>query len=222
MQNNNCAPINKSDIGLLTRFFTTQFFFRTKNFCVRGGYPILTPIRHCSAGGSSLPCFAVHSYSFWLYVCMNILGTLFINIKYNCIMTKLTKAQKSAKISEAKELVISMTKSSGLVMLPANETFEVSIESGVTIDSIESSAITTESGVHKFIPVVCVDSNDKEYKSSLYCGTTEKTPEERKDWHIALFEQFGDVISELSFVGKTGDVRKNKAGYDVTYLSIEE
>jgi len=115
-----------------------------------------------------------------------------------------------------------MTKSSGLVMLPANETFDVSIDANVTIESIEANAITTESGVHKFIPVICTDSNDKEYKSSLYCGTTEKTPEERKDWHIALFEQFGDVISELSFVGKTGDIRKNKAGYDVTYLSIEE
>ena len=43
-----------------------------------------------------------------------------------------------------------------------------------------------------------------------------------KNWHVALFEQFGDVLDELSFVGKTGDVRKNKAGYDVTYLSIEE
>ena len=137
-------------------------------------------------------------------------------------MTKLTEAQKVAKISEAKELVISMTKSSGLVMLPANETFDVSIDANVTIESIEANAITTESGVHKFIPVVCVDSNDKEYKSSLYCGTTEKTPEDRKDWHIALFEQYGDVISELSFVGKTGDVRKNKNGYDVTYLSIQE
>ena len=137
-------------------------------------------------------------------------------------MAKLTKAQKEAKISEAKDLVINMTKSSGLVMLPPNETFDVSIDANVTIESIEASSITTESGVHKFIPVVCVDSNDKEYKSSLYCGTTEKTPEERKDWHIALFEQFGDVISELSFVGKTGDVRKNKSGYDVTYLSIEE
>ena len=137
-------------------------------------------------------------------------------------MTKLTKAQKAAKISEAKDLVINMTKSSGLVMLPANETFDVSIDANVTIDSIEENAITTESGVHKFIPVVCVDSNNKEYKSSLYCGTTDKTPEERKDWHIALFEQFGDVLDEISFVGKTGDIRKNKAGYDVTYLSIEE
>ena len=137
-------------------------------------------------------------------------------------MPKLTKAQKAAKISEAKDLVINMTKSSGLVMLPANETFDVSIDANVTIESIEANAITTESGVHKFIPVICTDSNDKEYKSSLYCGTTEKTPEERKDWHIALFEQFGDVLNELSFVGKTGDVRKNKAGYDVTYLSIEE
>ena len=137
-------------------------------------------------------------------------------------MKNLTKAQKAAKISEAKDLVINMTKSNAFSMLPANETFEVSIDSNVTIDSIESSAITTDSGVHKFIPVICIDSSNKEYKSSLYCGTTEKTPEERKDWHIALFEQFGDVLDEISFVGKTGDVRKNKAGYDVTYLSIEE
>ena len=137
-------------------------------------------------------------------------------------MAKLTKAQKEAKISEAKDLVINMTKSSVLVMLPANETFDVSIENGVTIDSIESNAITTDSGVHKFIPVICEASDGKEYKSSLYCGTTEKTPDDRKDWHIALFEQFGDVLDELSFVGKTGDVRKNKSGYDVTYLSIEE
>ena len=137
-------------------------------------------------------------------------------------MAKLTKAQKEAKISEAKELVISMTKSNNFAMLPPNETFDVYIEKGVTIESIEASAITTDSGVHKFVPVVCIDSSDKEYKSSLYCGTTEKTPEERKDWHIALFEQFGDVINELSFIGKTGDIRKNKAGYDVTYLSIEE
>ena len=137
-------------------------------------------------------------------------------------MARLTAAQKAAKISEAKELVLSMTKANGVVMLPPNETFDVSIESGVTIDSIEANAITTESGVHKFIPVICIDSNDKEYKSSLYCGTTEKTPEERKDWHITLFEQFGDVLDEISFVGKTGDIRKNKAGYDVTYLSIEE
>ena len=137
-------------------------------------------------------------------------------------MKNLTKAQKAAKISDAKDLVINMTKSSGLVMLPANETFDVSIDANVTIESIEANAITTESGVHKFIPVICTDSNDKEYKSSLYCGTTEKTPEERKDWHIALCEQFGDVLDEISFVGKTGDVRKNKSGYDVTYLSIEE
>ena len=137
-------------------------------------------------------------------------------------MTKLTKAQKAAKISEAKDLVINMTKSNAFSMLPANETFEVSIDSNVTIDSIEASAITTESGVHKFIPVICIDSSNKEYKSSLYCGHGEKTPEERIDWHVALFEQFGDVINELSFIGKTGDVRKNKAGYDVTYLSIEE
>ena len=137
-------------------------------------------------------------------------------------MAKLTKEQKSAKIAEAKELVISMTKSSGFSMLPPNETFEVTIESGVTIDSIEASAITTESGVHKFMPVICIDSNDKEYKSSLYCGTTEKTPDDRKDWHIPFFEEYVDIINELSFVGKTGNVRKNKSGYDVTYLSIEE
>ena len=137
-------------------------------------------------------------------------------------MTKLTAAQKAAKISEAKDLVINMTKSNAFSMLPANTTFDVSIATGTTIESIEASAIVTETGTHKFIPVVCIDANDKEYKSSLYCGTTEKTPEERKDWHIALFEQFGDVINELSFIGKTGDVRKNKAGYDVTYLSIEE
>ena len=137
-------------------------------------------------------------------------------------MTKLTKAQKAAKIEQAKGILINATKSLGFSMLPPNETFDVSIDANVTIDSIESSAITTESGVHKFIPVICTDSNDKEYKSSLYCGTTEKTPDERKDWHIALFEQFGDVLDELSFVGKTGDIRKNKAGYDVTYLSIEE
>ena len=137
-------------------------------------------------------------------------------------MAKLTKAQREAKILQAKELVISMTKSSGVVMLPPNETFDVSIKDGVTVDSIESNAITTESGVHKFVPVICEDSNGKTYESSLYCGTTEKTPEERKDWHVALFEEFSDVISEISFVGKTGDVKKNKSGYDVTYLSLEE
>ena len=137
-------------------------------------------------------------------------------------MTKLTKAQKAAKIEDAKSLIISMTKSSGVVMLPPNETFDVSIKDGVSIDSIESNAITTESGVHKFIPVVCEDANGKTYESSLYCGTTDKTPENRRDWHVALFEEFSDVISEISFVGKTGDVKKNKAGYDVTYLSLEE
>ena len=137
-------------------------------------------------------------------------------------MTKLTAAQKRAKISQAKDLVISMTRSNAFAMLPPNETFDVSIAEGTTVDSIESSAITTESGVHKFVPVLCVASDGKEYKSSLYCGTTEKTLEERRDWHIALFEEFSEVISELSFVGKTGEVRKNKAGYDVTYLSIEE
>ena len=137
-------------------------------------------------------------------------------------MVKLTAAQKRAKIEEAKNLVISMTKSLGFSMLPANTTFDVSIKVGTSVESIESSAIITESGIHKFIPVVCEDANGKIYESSLYCGTTEKTPEERKDWHITLFEECGDVISELSFVGKTGEVRKNKAGYDVTYLSIEE
>ena len=137
-------------------------------------------------------------------------------------MARLSAAQKAAKINEAKDLVVSMTKSNGFSMLPPNTTFDVSIKDGVTVDSIESNAITTESGVHKFVPVVCEDANGKTYESSLYCGTTEKTPEERKDWHIALFEQFSDVISDLSFIGHTGDVRKNKAGYDVTYLTIEE
>ena len=137
-------------------------------------------------------------------------------------MPRLTNAQLATKVAEAKELIISMTKSSAIAMLPPNETFDVSIKDGVTVDSIESNAITTESGVHKFVPVICEDSNGKTYESSLYCGTTEKTPKERKDWHIGLFEEFSDVISEISFVGKTGDVRKNKAGYDVTYLSLEE
>ena len=137
-------------------------------------------------------------------------------------MPRLSAAQKAAKISEAKNLVISMTKSLGFSMLPPNETFDVSIKVGTTVESIEATAIATESGVHKFIPVVCEDANGKIYESSLYCGTTEKTPEDRKDWHVTLFEECGDVISELSFVGKTGEVRKNKSGYDVTYLSIEE
>ena len=134
----------------------------------------------------------------------------------------LTKAQKAAKMQQAKDLVISMTKSLGFSMLPANTTFDVSIKEGTSVESIEDSAIITESGIHKFIPVLCEAEDGKVYESSLYCGTTEKTPEERKDWHIALFEECGDVISELSFVGKTGDVKKNKSGYDVTYLSIEE
>ena len=137
-------------------------------------------------------------------------------------MPRLTAAQKAEKISQAKSILINATKSLGFAMLPANETFDVSIESGVTIDSIESNAITTDSGVHKFVPVICVDSNNKEYKSSLYCGHNDKTPEDRIDWHIALFEECGDVINELSFIGKTGDVRKNSKGYDVTYLSIQE
>ena len=134
----------------------------------------------------------------------------------------LTKAQKAAKMQQAKDLVISMTKSLGFSMLPPNTTFDVSIKANTTVESIEDSAIITESGIHKFIPVLCEAADGKVYESSLYCGTTEKTPEERKDWHIALFEECGDVISELSFVGKTGEVRKNKAGYDVTYLTIEE
>ena len=137
-------------------------------------------------------------------------------------MPRLSAAQKAAKMQQAKEILINATKSLGFSMLPPNETFDVSIKEGTTVDSIESSAITTESGVHKFIPVICEASNGKIYESSLYCGTTEKTPEDRKDWHVTLFEECGDVISELSFVGKTGEVRKNKAGYDVTYLSIEE
>ena len=137
-------------------------------------------------------------------------------------MKNLTKAQKAAKIEQAKSILINATKSLGFSMLPANETFDVSIKDGVTLESIETSAITTESGVHKFVPVICIDSENKEYESSLYCGHNDKTPADRIDWHIALFEECGDVISELSFVGKTGDVRKDNSGYDVTYLSIEE
>ena len=137
-------------------------------------------------------------------------------------MTKLTKAQKAEKISQAKEIIINATKSLGFSMLPPNEVFEVSIKEGTSIESIEASAIVTETGTHKFVPVICVSSDNKEYESSLYCGVTDKTPDERKNWHIALFEECGDVINELSFIGKTGDVRKNKNGYDVTYLSIQE
>ena len=137
-------------------------------------------------------------------------------------MNKLTKAQKAEKISQAKTILINATKSLGFSMLPPNETFDVSIKEGTTIDSIESSAITTESGTHKFVPVICEDSNGKTYESSLYCGHNDKTPEDRIDWHIALFEECSDVISELSFIGKTSDVKKNKNGYDVTYLSIQE
>ena len=137
-------------------------------------------------------------------------------------MVKLTKAQKAEKLEQAKSIIINATKSLGFAMLPPNETFDVSIKDGTTIDSIESSAITTDSGTHKFVPVICIDSSGKEYESSLYCGHGEKTPEERIDWHIALFEECGDVISELSFIGKTSDIKKNKSGYDVTYLSIQE
>lgn len=137
-------------------------------------------------------------------------------------MAKLTKAQKSEKIEQARNILINATKSLGFSMLPPNETFDVSIKDGVTIDSIESSAITTESGVHKFVPVICEAADGKTYESSLYCGQNDKTPADRIDWHVALFEECGDVISELSFIGKTSDVRKNKNGYDVTYLSIQE
>ena len=134
----------------------------------------------------------------------------------------LTKAQKAAKMQQAKDILINATKSLGFSMLPPNETFDVSIKEGTSVESIEDSAIITDSGVHKFVPVICEDSNGKTYESSLYCGHNDKTSADRIDWHITLFEECGDVISELSFVGKTGDVRKNKSGYDVTYLSIEE
>ena len=137
-------------------------------------------------------------------------------------MAKLTKAQKAEKLETAKNIVINATKSLGFSMLPPNETFDVSIKEGTSLESIETSAITTDSGVHKFVPVVCIDSDGKEYQSSLYCGHNDKTPAERIDWHVALFEECADVISELSFIGKTSDVKKNKNGYDVTYLSIQE
>ena len=137
-------------------------------------------------------------------------------------MKNLTKAQKAAKIEQAKGILINATKSLGFSMLPPNETFDVSIKEGTTLESIEESAITTESGVHKFVPVICEASDGKTYDSSLYCGHNDKTPAERIDWHIALFEECSDVINELSFIGKTSDVRKNKNGYDVTYLSIQE
>ena len=134
----------------------------------------------------------------------------------------LTKAQKAAKMQQAKDLVISMTKSLGFSMLPANTTFDVSIKSGTSVASIEDSAIITESGIHKFIPVLCEAEDGKVYESSLYCGKTDKTPAERIDWHVALFEECSDILFELSFIGKTSDLRKNKKGYDVTYLTIEE
>lgn len=137
-------------------------------------------------------------------------------------MVKLTKAQKEAKINQAKEILINATKSLGFSMLPPNETFDVSIKQGTTLESIEDSAIITDSGVHKFVPVICEASDGKTYESSLYCGHNDKTPEERIDWHVPLFEECGDIINELSFIGKTSDVKKNKKGYDVTYLSIEE
>ena len=134
----------------------------------------------------------------------------------------LTKAQKAAKMQQAKDLVISMTKSLGFSMLPPNETFDVSIKEGTSIESIEDSAIITESGTHKFVPVICEAADGKTYESSLYCGHNDKTPADRIDWHITLFEECGDIINELSFIGKTSDVKKNKNGYDVTYLSIQE
>ena len=137
-------------------------------------------------------------------------------------MAKLTKAQREAKISQAKDILINATKSLGFQMLPPNETFDVSIKDGTTLESIENSAIITDSGIHKFVPVICESSDGKTYESSLYCGHNDKTPAERIDWHVALFEECGDVISELSFIGKTSDVKKNKNGYDVTYLSIQE
>ena len=137
-------------------------------------------------------------------------------------MKALTKAQKAEKIQQAKDILINATKSLGFSMLPPNETFDVSIKEGTSIESIEDSAIITESGTHKFVPVICEDSNGRTYESSLYCGHNDKTPTDRIDWHITLFEECGDVISELSFIGKTSDVKKNKNGYDVTYLSIQE
>ena len=137
-------------------------------------------------------------------------------------MKNLTNAQKAEKISQAKSILINATKSLVFSMLPPNETFDVSIKEGTTLESIEESAITTESGVHKFVPVICVSSDNKEFESSLYCGHNDKTPADRIDWHIPLFEECSDVINELSFIGKTSDIKKNKSGYDVTYLSIQE
>ena len=137
-------------------------------------------------------------------------------------MKALTKAQKAEKIQQAKNILINATKSLGFSMLPPNETFDVSIKQGTTLESIEDSAIITDTGTHKFVPVICEASDGKTYESSLYCGHNDKTPEERMDWHIPLFEESGDIINELSFIGKTSDVKKNKKGYDVTYLSIEE
>ena len=134
----------------------------------------------------------------------------------------LTKAQKAVKIQQAKDILINATKSLGFAMLPPNETFDVSIKVGTTLESIEESAIISETGTHKFVPVICEDSKGEKYESSLYCGHNDKTPENRIDWHIPLFEECSDVIYELSFIGKTSDVKKNKNGYDVTYLSIQE
>ena len=137
-------------------------------------------------------------------------------------MPRLTAAQKAAKISQAKGILINATKSLGFAVLPPNETFDVSIKAGTTLESIENSAITTDNGVHKFVPVICESSDGKTYESSLYCGHNDNTPAERIDWHVALFEECSDILFELSFIGKTSDLRKNKKGYDVTYLTIEE
>ena len=137
-------------------------------------------------------------------------------------MPRLSAAQKAAKMQQAKDILINATKSLGFAMLPPNETFDVSIKVGTTLESIENSAIITDNGTHKFVPVICEASDGKTYESSLYCGHTDNTPEERIDWHVALFEECSDILFELSFIGKTSDVKKNKKGYDVTYLSIEE
>ena len=137
-------------------------------------------------------------------------------------MPRLSAAQKAAKMQQAKDILINATKSLGFAMLPPNETFDVSIKSGTTLESIENSAIITDNGTHKFVPVICEDSNGKTYESSLYCGHNDKTPADRIDWHIALFEECSDILFELSFIGKTSNVKKNKNGYDVTYLSIQE
>ena len=137
-------------------------------------------------------------------------------------MPRLSAAQKAAKMQQAKDILINATKSLGFAMLPPNETFDVSIKSGTTLESIENSSIITDNGTHKFVPVICESSDGKTYESSLYCGHNDNTPADRIDWHVSLFEECSDILFELSFIGKTSDVKKNKNGYDVTYLSIEE